>query len=445
VNTQCKFNFVESKDVEMRFDGGPISSDAGLAVMIQWLKQTGSLDRYAEILEESDDRDSNRTDHTSDQLLCQRVLQIMAGYEDANDCDRLREEPMFRAANQRLGNDDSPNASQPTMSRLENRVTARDVVPLNHQLLEGYIDAHSEDPPDEIILDIDGTPAEAHGNQQLAMFDGHHGQYMYFPLVLCDGETGELLAVRLRSGRAHDKHRARPMVRRVVDRLNEAFPDTEFKLRADDGFTDARLYRLLDGASVAWRINYAANEVLKERTDEILKDVREQYEQTEEKQTRYELLEDYKAYSWNTPRWVAAKVQYGPKGANRRFVVCSEKPESARAAFEFYEQRGVCEQYIREFKDGFRGDKLSCHRFVANAFRLVLYGIAYTAVARFRNQHLTDTELEGSWIQTIREKLFKLGARIKVTARRFWIHASKEWPYQTLFQRVARSVCLQPG
>jgi len=445
VSTQCKFDFVESKEVELRFDEGPISSDAGLAVMVQWLKQSESLDPYADILNGSDNRDSSRTDHTNKQLLRQRVLQVMAGYEDANDCDRLSEEPLFRAANDRLDNDDEPNASQPTMSRLENRVTARDVVQLNHQLLDGYIDAHREDPPDEIVLDIDGTPAQAHGNQQQALFDGHYGQTMYFPLVMCDGETGELLAVRLRSGRAHDKHRAQPMIRRVIKRLNEALPDTEIRFRADDGFTDARLYRLLDGAGISWRINYAANEVLKERTDEILNDVREQYEQTNDKQTRYELLDGYQAYSWDTPRRVAAKIEYGPKGANRRFVVCSEKPDSAKTAFAFYEQRGVCEQYIREFKGGYRADKLSCHRFVANAFRLVLYGIAYTLVARFRDRHLTGTELEGSWIQTIRENLFKLGAQIKVTARRVWIHASKDWPYQSLFKRVATSVCPQPG
>lgn len=126
-------------------------------------------------------------------------------------------------------------------------------------------------------------------------------------------------------------------------------------------------------------------------------------------------------------------------------MVCSDRPESAKQAFGFYEARGVCEQYIKEFKGGYRADKLSCHRFVANAFRLVLYGIAYTLIARFRNQHLTDTDLEGAWIQTIREKLFKLGARIEVTVRRFRIHASREWPYQEVFQQVAGSVCPQPG
>lgn len=445
MSTQCKFDFLETKDVEVRFDEGPISSDAGLSVMIQWMDQTDSLDRYVEVLEEADDRDPARTDHSMNQLLRQRVLQVMAGYEDANDCDRLADAPVFQAATGRLKCEDETNASQPTMSRLENHLDACDVVRLNRELLEGYIDEHQVDPPDSIILDIDGTPASTHGDQQRALFDRHRSQRMYFPLMLCDGRTGELLAVRLRSGRASDKHRAKPMIRRVVNRLKEAFPATSIRFRADAGFTEARLFRLLDELGVTWRINYAANSVLKERTEQLLQEVRERYRESEEKTTKYILLGGYQANTWETSRWVAAKVECGPNGTNRRFVVCSDRPASANQAFGFYEARGVCEQYIKEFKGGYRADKLSCHRFVANAFRLVLYGMAYTLVARFRHQHLSDTDLEGAWIQTIREKLFKLGARIEVTVRRVWIHASREWPYQELFQRVAASVCPQPG
>jgi hypothetical protein len=445
VSTQCKFDFLETKDVEVRFDEGPISSDAGLSVIIQWMNQTDSLDRYVEILEETDDRDPERIDHSMKQLLRQRILQVMAGYEDANDCDRLADAPLFQAANRRLNEDKTTNASQPTMSRLENQVDSRDVVRLNHELLEAYIDAHRENVPGEILLDIDATPAATHGGQQRALFDRHRGQRMYFPLMLCDGETGELLAVRLRSGRASDKHRAKPMIRRVVSRLREAFGDVSIRFRADAGFTEARLFRLLDELGVKWRINYAANSLLKDRTDDCLEAAQTKYDQTSQKVTRYKLLADYQAKTWEQSRWVAAKVECGPNGTNRRFVVCSDRPVSAKQAFGFYEARGVCEQYIKEFKGGYRADKLSCHRFVANAFRLVLYGMAYTLIARFRHQHLTNTDLEGAWIQTIRTKLFKLGARIEVTVRRFWIHDSREWPYRDLFKQVAASVCPQPG
>jgi len=444
VSTQCKFDFLKSKDVEVRFDEGPISTDAGLSVLIEWLDNQANLNRYAEVLEARDERDPSRTIHSNKQLLRQRLLQIIAGYEDANDCDRLRKDPLFKAANDRLEEDEA-NASQPTMSRLETRVSAKEVVIFNKQLLEGYIEEKRDDAPEEIILDIDATPAEAHGEQQQALFDGYYGQRIYFPLVVCDGKTGELLAVRLRNGRAHDKHRARPTVRRIVDRLREEFPETEIRLRADDGFTGVKLYRMLDDREVSWRINYAANEVLKRRTEDTLEEVQQEYEETGKKVVRFELLEGYQANTWNKSRWVAAKIECGPQGTNRRFVVCSERPESAQGVFEFYEGRGICEQYIREFKDGYRGEKMSCSSFVANAFRAVLYGLAYTLVVRFRREHLSGTELEGAFIQTIREKLFKLGARIKITARRFWIHASQDWPYQELFERVARSVCPQPG
>lgn len=312
MNTQCKFDFLETKDVEVRFDEGPISSDAGLSVIVQWMNQTDSLDRYVQILEETDDRDPDRIDHSMKQLLRQRVLQVMAGYEDANDCDRLADAPVFQAANGRLNRANETNASQPTMSRLENHLDAHDVVRLNRELLEGYIDEHREDPPDSIILDIDATPASTHGDQQRALFDRHRGQRMYFPLMLCDGRTGELLAVRLRNGRASDKHRAKPMIRRVVTRLREVFGDVSIQFRADAGFTEARLFRLLDELEVRWRINYAANSLLKDRTDEELEAVQNEYDQTGEKVTTYTLLAGYQAKTWERSRWVAAKVEWGP-------------------------------------------------------------------------------------------------------------------------------------
>ena len=443
VNTQCKFDFLESKDVEMRFNEGPITSDGGLAVFIEWMNNESFLETYGEILEQSDERCRHRIDHTRPQQLRQRMLQIVAGYEDANDSDELREDPLFRAANGNVDNHEA-NASQPTIHRLENAVSARTVVQLNHQLLEDYIEDHDE-APDQITIEIDGTPASAHGNQQRALFDGYRGQTQYHPLMVADSETGELLSVRLREGTAHDKHRAYPEVKRILSELSERFPDTQLRFRADDGFTDPRMYRLLDEYNVAWTINFKANPVLKRRTDDVLEEVCETYEETGTKTTKYVFIARYQAGSWERSRPVVAKVECGPNGANQRFVVCSVRPESPKDAFDFYESRGVCEQYIREFKDGFRGEKLSCHRFVANAFRLVMVAMAYTGIARFRRRHLTGTELEGSWIERIRRTLFKIGARIEITARRLWIRASRDWPYQSLFKRVARSVCAQPG
>lgn len=443
MSTQCKFDFLESKEVEVRFDEGPITTDGGLAVLIEWMNNRSFIEPYAEILEEADSRVEQRIDHTMVELLRQRVLQIIAGYEDANDSDELREDPLFKAANSRVDEDEN-NASQPTISRLENAFNARDVVKLNRRLLEEYIQGQDQ-APEQITLEIDGTPASAHGNQQLAMFDGYRGQTQYHPLMLADSESGELVAVRLREGTAHDKHRAYPQLKRVLGRLSEEFPSTTLKCRADDGFTDPRIYRLLDRYDVQWTINFKANAILKRRTEDVLDQVCEQYEKTKTKVTRYVYLDGYQSHSWDHPRPVVAKVECGPKGTNRRFVVCSKRPETAGDAFDFYEGRGVCEQYIREFKDGYRGDKLSCQRFVANAFRLVVVAIAFTAVSRFREKHLDGTDLEDSLIGTIRRKLFKLGARIEMTVRRMWIHASENWPYQTVFRRIAESVSPQPG
>jgi hypothetical protein len=443
VSTECKLDVLETKDVEVRFDGGTISTDAGLSVFIEWMKTEGCLEPFVGLLEAQDSRDPDRTDHSIKQLLRQRVLQIVAGYEDANDSDELKDAPLFQAATGRV-EEDQANASQPTMSRLENAVNARTVVKLNRRFLDRFLD-HRDDEPDELILGIDSTGASAHGRQQRALFDGYRGQTQYHPLMIVEETTGAILSVRLRDGRAHDKHRAVPQLKRVLDELTNAYEDTVVRFRADDGFTDPRIYRLLDEYDVEWTINYKTNAVLKRRTEDLLDNVQDEYERTGTKATQYRLLEDYRANSWETARPVVAKVESGPNGTNRRFVVCSDRPEFAQEAFDFYEERGVCEQYIKEFKGGYRGEKLSCHRFVANAFRLVMYAIAYTMVVRFRRDHLSGTELEDAWIETIRRKLFKLGARIEVSVRRFWIHATEDWPYQDLFKRVARSVRPQPG
>lgn len=443
MSTQCKFDVLETKDVEVRFDGGQISTDAGLSVFIEWMHKDGFIDPYADILEQRDPRVAEKVTHAREDLLRQRVLQVIAGYEDANDSDELRKAPLFCAANGRVGEHEA-NASQPTISRLENNVEARDVVKLNRMLLEDYI-ASRTTTPEEIILEMDATAAATHGNQQRALFHGYHGQNQYHPLVIADGDTGELLSVRLRHGTAPDHHRACGHLKRVVRRLKEAFPGVLLRFRADSGFSGARLMQLLDDADVRWVVNFAMNSVLKEQTQRLREQAREDYDQTGEPVVRYVLLEDYQANTWDRPRYVVAKIEANAKGTNRRFVVCSDRPESPRKAYGFYAGRGVCEQYIKEFKGGYRGDKLSCHRFVANAFRLVMVGMAYTAIARFRARHLRGTALEGAWIETIRRKLFKLGARIEVSVRRFWIHASEEWPYQDLFRRVAESVCPQPG
>lgn len=443
MSTQCKFDFLENKDVEVRFNEGPITTDGGLSVLIEWMNKDSFIQPYANVLKEGDARLEERIEHTMSELLRQRVLQIIAGYEDANDSDELREDPLFKAANGRVDEDEN-NASQPTISRLENAVGPREIVKLNRKLLAEYIQARPE-APDQITLEIDGTPASAHGGQQRALFDGHRGQTQFHPLMVADSESGELLAVRLREGTAHDKHRAYTQIKRVLEKLTNAFPETTLKFRADDGFTDPEIYRLLDRYNVEWTINFKANEILKRRTEEALDQVCEEYEETDKKETRYIPLNGYQANSWKRSRPVVAKVECGPKGTNRRFVVSSKRSDQPEDAFDFYEGRGVCEQYIREFKDGFRGDKLSCHRFVANAFRLVVVAIAFTAVARFRGRHLVGTELEDSFIGTIRQKLFKFGARIKMTCRRMWIYASENWPYQMIFQRIAESVSPQPG
>ena len=428
---QLSFSFYRHQSIRADFSGGQITSDAGL-LPLRAFDQGHHLTRdLAQFL--TDPREDDRVRHDSLALLRQRIYQIVAGYEDANDADRLRHDPLLQiVADQPLG---SPLGSQPTLSRWENAPSARDLVRLNDALLDQFIRLCSDQVRQrgEILLDIDSTDYPTHGQQQLSFFNGAYGQHMYHPMLVFERHTGCLLSVRLRPGNASSHARIVPMLLRLLPRLQAAFPEVKIKLRGDAGFTLPLLYECCEFFGIQYALGIPANQVFQRRAEPRQKRLRRRYRRTQLPQRGFSSFR-HRARSWPRQRRICYKAEHTAAGTNLRFLItnCSGR---ASELFAFYNDRGECENRIEEFKNGFRADRLSCHRFLANAFRLLLHGAAYNLVNFFRHQ--LPQPWRSAQIETLRARLFKIGARVRQTARCIRIHLATGWPFQSLFRDTA--------
>jgi hypothetical protein len=439
--TDCReqhtFSFYPRKEVVADFQGGAITSDAGLLPLAELDDRLGWTLRMAQVL--ADGRQSGKVRHEVRTLLRQRLFGIIAGYEDANDHTRMRHDPVLKAV---AGEDLAEAlASQPTLSRFENAVTARQVVQLNRLLLGMFIERHAGRRPRRLVLDIDPTDDPCHGRQQLALFNGFYDQYMYLPLLVFERGSGMLLGVRLQAGNAGASHRAVQLLGPIVARLRRRWPAVKILLRGDAGLATPRLYGFCERNRMEYLIGFAATKPLKEKTQWALDWVAQRFAR-DGRPCRWQGGLPYRAQGWNRERRILYKVEANARGTNRRFVVtnCRGVP---RDLWPEYEDRGTAETFIDDLKNGMAMDRLSCSRFVANAFRLLLAASAYNLLRAFRGT-LAGTELESASIQTIRTRLIKIGARVRQTVRRVWVHLAGAFPFRDLWRRSLLQISAIP-
>jgi len=428
---QLPFSFYRSKPIQVDFCGGQISSDAGLLPLRAFDQRHGLTLSLAERLRDA--REDKRVHHSVLSLFRQRLYQIIAGYEDANDADRLRYDPAFQIlADQPLG---QALGSQPTLSRWENAPSARQIIRLQDALLDWFISVCGRQvrKRGEILLDVDSTDDPTHGQQQLSFFNGGYGQHMYHPLLVFERHTGCLLAARLRPGTASSHARIVPLLLRLVPRLQQEFPGVRIQLRADAGFALPLLYEFCEFFGIQYAIGMPTNPLFQRRADRLQRRLARRHRRSGEAQRSFSSFL-HRAQRWFHRRRICYKAEYAAAGTNLRFLVTNQKGRS-RAIFSFYNDRGECENRIEEFKNGFAADRLSCHRFRANAFRLLLHSFAYNLVNLFRFE--LPESLRSAQIETLRTQLFKIGARIRQTARCVRVHLASGWPFQSLFQTAA--------
>jgi hypothetical protein len=444
MNTLCHkqltFESLLGKKIVADFEGGQITSDAGCLLLREIDKQHGITENLANILH--DPRRPDRILHDNRSMLQQRLYSIALGYEDNNDAAFLRKDPAVKIATDKLPEPSSDLASQPTLSRLENRATRKDIHQLSEQLFNLYLHAHPG-PRDVVIIDMDSTDDPTHGAQQLSLFHGYFGQHMYHPLLIFDGITGFPMAAILRPGNCHASYGAKAVLKRLIRKLKQAYPGSTILLRADGGFAIPDIYTLCEKESISYTIGLITNDRLKARTDDLLAQAIKQFEEIGEKQRLFTSFY-YRADSWHRRRRVIAKTECMPEGTNRRFVV-TNLPGTAQESYDdIYVHRGDMENRIKELKRHLKADRLSCTNFLANQFRLLLHTFSYCFIW-FLRESLRGTELACAQADTLRIKLLKIGARIVQSSRRVWIHMASGYPYKELFTFVLNKIRLTPG
>jgi hypothetical protein len=428
---------LSGKPVVVRADGGALTSDAGALLLRQLDERLGLTSSLARCL--TDRRDPAKVRHDLLLLLRQRIYQIALGYEDCNDADSLRADPALKLAVGRAPNE-ADLASQPTLSRLENAVGWRECWRMSEALLRCYLRRHRKHPPRRLVLDVDATDDETHGNQQLAFFHGYYDEHCYLPLLIFAQVKGrgeqELIAAILRPGNVHGGHQAMALIKAMVTRLRQAFPACAIELRADSALALPEVYQGCEKIALPYTISLPKNERLIAKAQPWMRESQAIQAECGEKVQLFGEFR-YAAESWSHERRVICKAEVMSQGQNPRFVVTNRRLPP-KALYRFYCQRGDPENRIKELKLDLRADRLSCHRFWANQFRLLLHAAAYLLMQTMRTL-LAGTEFARAQVSTLRLYLLKVGARVRESIRRVLVQLPSAYPFLHPWHTLARA------
>ena len=454
---QSSFDFEAhfSRQVTARFDGGQITTDAGALLLRKTEQRTGILRQFAACF--TDHRRADRLEHSVAELVRQRVYALALGYEDLNDHDELRADPLLallagkadlQGSRRRKARDrGKPGAGKSTLNRLE--LTPQEASPkarykkivmresaIDELLTQLYIQAQAQ-PPEQIVLDLDATDDPLHGQQEGRFFHGYYGHYCYLPLYIFAGQ--HLLCARLRSSNIDASAGAQEEVERIVKGLRRRWPEARIILRADSGFCREPLMKWCEENQVDYVFGLARNARLERIVGGELQQVRQEYARTAQPARIFKEFVYRTHKSWSRGRRVVAKAEHLAKGANPRFVVTSLPAEwmEGRALYEqFYCARGDMENRIKEQQLALFADRTSTALLRSNQLRLYFSSVAYCLLEALRRLGLAGTEMARAQCQTIRGKLLKIGAQVRVTVRKVWVSMASGCPYAGLFGQV---------
>ena len=421
--------------IEADFSGGDLSSDGGLLLLRQVDRHLGLSRMAAAVI--PDPRDPERIRHGLRDLLAQRLYGLCCGYEDLNDHKALRGDVLMQTA---VGRDQTL-ASAPTFSRLENRATRAQAWALHGVLIDQFIASH-EQPPEELVLDIDASDVPLHGEQELSQFHAYYDHHCYLPLYVFCGQA--MLACYLRPSKIDGAKHAAALIKLLVTRLRKVWPTTRFIVRGDSGFCRRRLLHWCERADVGYIIGLARNARLHAAVELAEASLADSYKASGTKQRLIGEF-SYAAKSWSRERRVITRLEYGNQGTNPRFIVTNLQGDPIQLYDQLYCQRGEAENRIKEAQPDLFGTRASCSRFIANQFRLLLAALAYTLMQRLRALALHATELERASAATLRVRLLKIGAAILRNTRRVRVMLASHHPLRELFATAAaRLAALSP-
>jgi hypothetical protein len=432
VAPSVRFTVPPPLPLEATFDGGRLTSDGGLPWVSEAEAVVGVCRALAAVVPEWR---RGPVRHSLAALVRQRVFQIACGYEDQNDADALRTDPLLKLVCGRLPETEADLASQPTFSRLENAVRATACYRLALALGAVYLrERERSGVPARVLLDLDGTDDPTHGQQEGTAYHGYFRQHMYHPLLIFDGDTNQLITAVLRPGNAHSARGAVAILKRLVRALRARWPGVALELRADSGFAVPALYAWCDQEGIAYTIGLVPNPKLEALAAPLLATAQAQQAATGAK-VRLAGETAYQAKSWPSPRRVVYKAEALAEGPNTRFVVTT-RADPPLALYDFYVARGEPENWIKDLKRACYADRLSDHRFVANQFRLFLHAAAYWLLDTLR-RWLVAAGTERLQLDTLRLRLLKIGGRVRELLTRVRLHLASSHPGEPLWALLA--------
>ena len=448
--TECSqkvFRFAAhfSRRVEADFTAGQVSTDGGGLLLREVEQKIGLMDRLAACF--SDKRKQDRVEHRLAEMLAQRIFGLALGYEDLNDHEQLRRDPLMAllSGKRELA---EPLAGKSTLNRLEltggsKRYHKIDYEPekIDALLCNLFIESHAA-PPEQVVLDLDATDIPLYGHQPERFFHGYYDSYCYLPLYIFAGD--QLLCARLRPANQDAARGALDEVRRIVAQLRARWPKVRIVLRADSGFCREELMAWCDVEEnkVDYAFGLARNQRLVKILGKQMHEAKMEHERTGKAARVFTEFGYRTKKSWTRERRVVAKAEYLDKGENPRFVVTSLDAESwaARDLYEkFYCARGEMENRIKEQMSLF-AYRLSTEEMKGNQLRLYLSAMAYTLVEALRRLGLQGTEWAEAQVDTIRLKLLKIGAVVRISARRVWLQMSSAYPWKEVYDRACTAL-----
>ena len=441
-----RFPPLDGLTVRGEFDGGALSSDFGPLLLRGVDRQIGLTECLAQAF--SDPRHPSYITHSIRELFAQRIYQIACAYEDGNDANALRSDPLFKLGLEHRPLDEAADlASAATFSRLENAATPRDLYRIAQVFADQFIGSYAT-PPAVIVLDMDHSEDAAYGQQEQIFYNHHYGSHCYLPLFIFEGLSGKLITAALRPGKRPTGVENAAILKRVVHRLRTAWPDTHIILRGDGHFANPELMQLaLDTPHTDFLFGLAGNAVLSPLAKPYLAEARKRHEtlcalargnrQTEPSATRTYHDLDYRAKTWPKPFRVVLKAEVMALGDNPRFVVTSLDLPSAESLYrDLYCARGQDENWIKMIKNDLASDRTSDHRFLANHLRLFFACGAYVLHQTLRSEILVHTEFAMAQPATVILKLFKIAVRVVQYKDRVKLHLPSTCPVKNILHRI---------
>jgi hypothetical protein len=414
--------------VEGRFDGGSMTSDGGVMLLGEVDRKLGLLEAAARCI--ADPRSPLLIKHGVRDMLRQRVYALALGWEDLNDHGALRCDVAVQTA---VGVDREV-ASAPTLCRLEKWADRATAVRLHRLLIEQFI-ASFKSAPKELVLDFDATDNPLHGQQEQRFFHGYYDSYCYLPLYVFCGQ--QLLCAYLRPSRIDAAQHCAAILKLLVRRLRQAWPDVRIIFRGDSGFCRQRVINWCERSGVHYIIGLARNPRLQAQVEFAQLALQDDYERTGHKQRLIDEF-SYAAQSWPRERRVITRLEWGEQGHNPRFIVTNLQGDAGALYDDLYCQRGEAENRIKEAQVGLFATRTSCHVFAANQLRMLLAALGYVLIERLRALALQGTALASAQVDTLRIKLLKVAAVITRNTRRIRLYLASSWPSAPIFAHAMR-------